>query len=239
MPRLNEARCGCRGALPAARIDQLLGAEVAYSVPDTQLDGALQGRGGSLEAEDREKNKRVVLPSVELLSLAAGWTPSTRGDLTAKGTGVRAPRSGCKHRLGARGAIGAMLKESHTNRSPTGPAVNTGWRQRPRWSSRRPRLPQSSRPSPEYFTPAISFFPPLGFVLTLSNQKIHIITWCRDPDPNIPIAWTSFCGDTEARRRPDLSSDTKTEGVNSPPGQWIELPQTRVPVWGSSVDKEL
>ncbi|TNN56879.1 hypothetical protein EYF80_032869 [Liparis tanakae] len=61
---------------------------------------------------------------------------------------------------------------------------------------------------------------------SISTPKIPIITWCRDPDPNIPIAWTSFCGDTEARRRPD----TKTEGVNPPPGQWIELPQTRVPV---------
>lgn len=36
-----------------------LGAEVANSVSDTQLDGPLQGRGGGLEAENKEKNNRV------------------------------------------------------------------------------------------------------------------------------------------------------------------------------------
>lgn len=36
-----------------------LGAEVANSISNTQLDGPLQGRGGGLEAENREENNRV------------------------------------------------------------------------------------------------------------------------------------------------------------------------------------
>ncbi|TNN56229.1 hypothetical protein EYF80_033522 [Liparis tanakae] len=56
MPRLNEARCGCRDALPASRIDQLCAhkPEEPYmarepGVHDTEvnvkyLKGALQGK---------------------------------------------------------------------------------------------------------------------------------------------------------------------------------------------------
>lgn len=36
-----------------------LGAEIANGISNTQLDGPLQGRGGGLEAESREKNKRA------------------------------------------------------------------------------------------------------------------------------------------------------------------------------------
>lgn len=36
-----------------------LGAEVANSITNAQLDGPLQGRGGGLEAENREKNNSV------------------------------------------------------------------------------------------------------------------------------------------------------------------------------------
>lgn len=36
-----------------------LGAEVANSITNTQLDGPLQSRGGGLEAVNREKNNRV------------------------------------------------------------------------------------------------------------------------------------------------------------------------------------
>ncbi|TNN69917.1 hypothetical protein EYF80_019790 [Liparis tanakae] len=70
MPRLNEARCGCRDALPAARIDQLAAgdsikaaelirsAERTYcfkheNSTDPSAAGICKRHGGGQEGEDR------------------------------------------------------------------------------------------------------------------------------------------------------------------------------------------